>query len=61
MVLTRAVFVLLNAAGNSVIKPGKTGPTPHPSPIILLLGDPDNTRRGPRLSLSRSSSLSSLP
>lgn len=25
-VLTRAVFVLLNAAGNGVIKPGKTEP-----------------------------------
>lgn len=37
VVLTRAVFVLLNAAGNSVIKPGKTEPyttsQPHnPSP-----------------------------
>lgn len=40
-VLTRAVFVLLNAAGNSVIKPGKTEPytaSQHHNPFL----------RGPR-------------
>ncbi|MEQ2264380.1 hypothetical protein XENORESO_003806 [Xenotaenia resolanae] len=55
-VLTRAVFVLPGAAGNSVIKPRKTEPyRPHPSTIILLSGDPDKTRRGLRLFFSCSS------
>lgn len=37
--------------------PERLSPTPHPSPIILFSGDPDKTRRGPRLSLSCSLTL----
>ncbi len=40
-VLTRAVFVPLNAAGNSVIKPGKTEPYTTSQPRNPFL-------RGPR-------------
>lgn len=40
-VLTRTVFVLLNAAGNSVIKPGKTEPYTTSQPHNPFL-------RGPR-------------
>lgn len=39
-VLTRTVFVLLNAAGNSVIKPGKTEPYTTSQPHNPFLQGP---------------------